>query len=135
MVKWVAAEYHRFIDWIGDGTGLPDTVLHIHAGLAVFVAARLLTGRSFGTYIPFLAVVLAEGGNEVLDRLNYGSWRWADTISDIIHTLAWPLIITLGVRIRPLLSHRVEAAVPVDEAADPFGQHDARVVAGERLER
>ena len=40
----------RFIAWIGDGTGLPDAILHIHAGMAVLIASRLLTGRGLGTY-------------------------------------------------------------------------------------
>ena len=134
-MKWLAAEYHRFIDWIGDGTGLPDTVLHIHAGLAVLVIARLATGRSFGSFVPFLAVVVAEGANEILDRINYGSWRWPDTRSDLIHTFFWPLVISLGVRLRPLLSDRVERPVPVDEPAEPLGEHHPRPVAGERVER
>ncbi|MEG8023633.1 hypothetical protein QP162_02675 [Sphingomonas aurantiaca] len=44
--------YHKMIDWIGDGTGLPDTILHIHAGMALLMLARLVTRRSFGSFIP-----------------------------------------------------------------------------------
>jgi len=40
--------YHQWIDWVGDGTGLPDTILHIHAGMALLMIARLITRRSFG---------------------------------------------------------------------------------------
>ncbi|HET9510173.1 MAG TPA: hypothetical protein VFO80_03405 [Sphingomonas sp.] len=134
-MKWVAAEYHGLIDWIGDGTGLPDTLLHIHAGMAVLMVARLVTRRSFGTFIPFAAVVLAEGANEVLDRINFGAWRWDDTLSDIGNTLFWPLVISLGVRLRPLLLRPVEVAIPVDEASQALGQHDAGTVSGERVER
>lgn len=134
-MKWVAAEYHRFIEWIGDGTGLPDTILHIHAGMAVLMVARLVTRRSFGSFVPFAAVVLAEGANEVLDRINFGSWRWDDTLSDIGNTLFWPLVISLGVRLRPLLLPPVEVPIPVDEPAEALGQHDAGTIAGERVER
>ncbi|RYF00805.1 MAG: hypothetical protein EOO77_33585 [Oxalobacteraceae bacterium] len=28
----IPAYYHTVILWIGDGTGLPDEILHIHAG-------------------------------------------------------------------------------------------------------
>jgi hypothetical protein len=92
----------RFIFWIGDGTGLPDAILHIHAGMAVLIASRLLTGRGLGTFIPFWFVVAAEAANEVLDRLHYHSWRWPDTLLDVFNTLFWPLVLSLGVRLRPM---------------------------------
>lgn len=95
--------YHRFIDWIGDGTGLSDTVLHIHAGLAVLMVARVLTRRSLGSFVPLSFVVAAELANEVMDRLHFGSWRWPDTLADVANTLFWPLVICLGVRLRPML--------------------------------
>ena len=94
--------YHEWIVWIGDGTGLPDAILHIHAGLAILILVRLATGRSLGTFIPFAVVVLAELGNEWMDYLAYGL-RWADTLSDIANTLFWPFVISLGVRLRPMV--------------------------------
>lgn len=102
-MKTLAAGWHVFIDWIGDGTGLPDTILHIHAGMAVLLLARLITGRSLGTLIPLSFVVVAEAGNEILDRVNYGSWRWGDTLSDIPNTLFWPTVICLAIRLRPMV--------------------------------
>ena len=98
--------YHRFIDWIGDGTGLPDTLLHVHAGMAILMLARIATRRSLGSFVPLAFVALAEGANEVLDRLHFGSWRWPDTTSDIVNTLFWPTVICLGVRLRPLIRRR-----------------------------
>lgn len=99
----IPALYHRFIIWIGDGTGLPDTILHIHAGLAVLMLARVVTRRSLGSAVPIGCVIVAEAANEIMDRLHYGSWRWADTCIDIANTLFWPLVICLGVRVRPML--------------------------------
>lgn len=93
--------YHTFIDWIGDGTGLPDTILHIHAGMAVLMVARIVTRRSLGSFVPWSFVAAAEAFNEIMDRLNFGSWRWADTTSDIANTLFWPTVICLGIRLRP----------------------------------
>lgn len=97
----IAERYHAVINWIGDGTGLPDAILHVHAGIAVLMITRLVTRRSLGTFIPFALVVAAEGGNEIMDFFNYG-WRLDDTILDIANTLFWPLVISLGVRLRPL---------------------------------
>lgn len=93
--------YHSWILWIGDGTGLPDAILHIHAGMAILLLMRLLSRRSLGTFVPFAAVVLGEFGNELLDYLTYGM-RWADTLADIGNTLFWPFVISLAVRLRPM---------------------------------
>ena len=99
----VPALYHEFIDWIGDGTGLADSLLHIHAGMAILLLTRLVSGRSLGSFVPLSVVALAEFVNEVLDRLHFGSWRWPDTLSDVANTLFWPLVICLAVRVRPLI--------------------------------
>lgn len=93
--------YHEWILWIGDGTGLPDTILHIHAGLAILLIVRVVTGRSLATFIPFTVVVAAEVGNEMMDYLVYGM-RWADTLADFANTLFWPFVISLGIRLRPM---------------------------------
>jgi hypothetical protein len=94
--------YHEWILWIGDGTGLPDAILHIHAGLAVLLLVRLVSQRSLATFIPFAAVVVAEFGNELMDYLSYGM-RWADTLSDLGNTLFWPFVISLSVKLRPMV--------------------------------
>jgi hypothetical protein len=102
----LSARYHALIDWIGDGTGLPDTILHIHAGMAVLLLARVVTRRSLGTLVPLCVVVAAEAGNEIMDRIYFGSWRWSDTLSDVANTLFWPAVICLAVRLRPLVRVR-----------------------------
>jgi hypothetical protein len=98
--------YQRFIQWIGDGTGLSDTILHIHAGMAVLMIARVVTRRSLGSLVPLSVVVVAELFNEVMDRLIYHSWRWPDTLGDIANTLFWPLAICVGIRLRPMIDRR-----------------------------
>jgi len=111
----IPAYYHRFIDWIGDGTGLPDTILHIHAGMAVLMVARIVTRRSLGSFVPWSFVAAAEAFNEIMDRLNFGSWRWADTTTDIVNTLFWPTVICLGIRLRPMLLARDAARVKMPD--------------------
>lgn len=98
--------YVAFIHWIGDGTGLPDTILHVHAGMAVLLIARVLTKKSLGTLVPLAFVIAAELGNEVMDRLYYGSWRWPDTLMDVLNTLLWPVILSLAIRLRPPQARR-----------------------------
>ncbi len=52
----------------------------------------LRTGRA--SLYAVGVVFWAEIANEVLDRLETGSWRWADTLSDVVLTLMWPCAIT-----------------------------------------
>jgi hypothetical protein len=91
--------YARLILWIGDGTGAPDTVLHIHAGMAVLLLTRVLTGRSLATPWPVLAVYVAELANEVMDYFAHGGVM-PDTLSDVLNTVFWPTILFVGLRIR-----------------------------------
>jgi hypothetical protein len=92
--------YSDIILWIGDGTGASDSLLHVHAGLVVLFAARIVTRRSLATPVPFLVVCVAELGNEIMDRLSHGSWRLQDTGLDIVNTLFWPFILMIGLRLR-----------------------------------
>lgn len=96
----IPALYASFIRWIGDGTGMADSLLHVHAGMAVLLLARLVTRRSLATPWPLLVVCLAELANEVMDRLHYGSWRWADTLGDVTNTIFWPAVLCAGLRWR-----------------------------------
>ena len=91
--------YVRGIAWIGDGTGAPDTILHIHAGMAILLLARVVSGRSLSTPIPLACVYLAEFANEVLDRIGHGRWM-PDTLSDVLHTVFWPTVLFVALRLR-----------------------------------
>lgn len=94
--------YQALIQWIGDGTGASDSLLHVHAGLAVLLLARVVTGKSLATPVPFAIVCIAELANEILDRINHGSWLWQDTSLDIVNTLFWPFVLMIGLRMRRL---------------------------------
>jgi hypothetical protein len=117
--------YVRLIQWIGDGTGAPDTVLHIHAGMAILLVARLVTRRSLATLIPLSFVYLAEFMNEVADRLGHGQWM-PDTLSDVLNTVFWPTVLFVGLRLRAVRAARVgraltpaESNAGIQETADP----------------
>jgi hypothetical protein len=94
-----ATLYSRLALWIGDGTGASDTVLHIHAGMAVLLFVRVLTGRSLATPWPLLAVYLAELANEIMDYFAHGAIL-PDTLSDILNTVFWPTVLFIGLRVR-----------------------------------
>lgn len=94
--------YHAFILEIGAATGMPDPLLHVHAGLVILLLVRLATRHGLGSFIPFAVVVVAELGNELMDHLAYQPLL-GDTLADIANTLFWPFVISLGVRLRPML--------------------------------
>lgn len=96
----IPALYASVILAIGDGTGMADSLLHVHAGMAVLLLARMVTRRSLASPWPLLVVCAAELANEVMDRLHYGSWRWADTLADVANTLFWPTVLCLGLHWR-----------------------------------
>lgn len=96
----IPALYHDVIIWIGDGTGASDSLLHVHAGLTILFLARIITRRSLATPVPFLIVCLAELLNEIMDRLTFGSWRFPDTLFDVVNTLFWPFMLMVGLRLR-----------------------------------
>lgn len=94
-------------------TGASDSLVHVHAGMAVLMIARLLTGRSLATPVPLLIVVAAALFNELLDRINQGHWLWPDTSLDVLNTTFWPFVLFVGLRAR-----RLQEARRLDSTAD-----------------
>lgn len=89
----LVAQYHGVIDFILGQTGLSDKVLHFHAGMAIFVLAQFALRTRRASLYALAAVIVAEGGNEIMDRMFAGSWNWSDTLGDIFATLFWPTIL------------------------------------------
>ena len=106
----IPALYQALVAAIGDGTGASDSLLHVHAGLAILFLARIVTRRSLATPIPFLVVVAAEAVNEIMDRINFGGWRLGDTGLDVANTLFWPFVLMVGLRWRR--AHELVPAQP-----------------------
>jgi hypothetical protein len=88
----------HFLVW----SGLSDPILHMHAGLIVFVFVAAISRRSLGSAIPIAAVLLVAFANETLDRLLHGSWRPTNSAPDIYYTVLWPSILWAGTRCRLL---------------------------------
>lgn len=96
----MAQLYESITLTLSNETGASDSLLHVHAGMAVLLIARTITGKSLATPIPLLVVLVAGLVNEVLDRINHGQWRWADTSLDMLNTLFWPVVLMIGLRVR-----------------------------------
>ncbi len=89
----IATNYAELVQWIRDNTDMSDTVLHIHAGMAVLVVARLATRYPLSHPVPLMVVVTIAVINEVLNRMAWGSWRLHDTAMDFGYSILWPAIL------------------------------------------
>jgi hypothetical protein len=84
---------HDWKEWLVAAFGTTHEMMHIHVGLAIYVAVQLLQGTRRGSMFALNVVVAAEVLNELVDRLAKG-WYPADTLSDVGLTLVWPMILT-----------------------------------------
>jgi hypothetical protein len=88
---WIR-RYHdlafRLESWAGS-----DTLLHICAGLAIWLLSSLALKRPMRDVWTLLPVALAEGGNEVCDYVVHIGWTLSDTLHDIVATLVWPIVL------------------------------------------
>lgn len=78
---------------------IPGSQLHIHAGLAILVCARLLLGLSFRSLWMIAIVCLAALAKELADWIYHGEIK-PDSFTDIINTVGWPVAIVLAARLR-----------------------------------
>lgn len=109
MTDLIAA-YPSLIGAIVDAFHATHAEMHIHAGLAIYLLVQLVTRERRGSMIALNVVFAAEMGNELMDRLAYGSWRWGDTASDVLLTMLWPVAITVVSQIRRAQYRRDERA-------------------------
>jgi hypothetical protein len=109
--------YRQLIAWISTATALDDTILHIHAGMAILLLARIVTGRSLATLTPLLCVCAAEFANEAMDYLAIDKFE-PDALGDIVATIFWPTTLFVLARwyarrdARP--DDEAEVAIPAD---------------------
>lgn len=75
--------------------GATHAMMHIHAGLALYLGTQLLLRTRRASVVALGVVTTVALLHEAMERLYYGGWRWADTSGDIVLTLFWPAAITL----------------------------------------
>lgn len=94
-------EFYRSITpAISAETGASDSLLHVHAGMAILFAARLITRRSLATWLPVTIVLVIAIVKEVLDVIVNGMAVLPDSLLDIVNTVFWPAALMLGLRWR-----------------------------------
>jgi len=105
-------------DLIGSVTHLSPDALHVHLGLAVFLAAAAVLRSDRRWLHAFGLLLLVSLGNEIMD-LTIDYWhgdrlRWLNGLKDIVNTVFWPAVwVVCGPLVTRILSFR---ARPIDRA-------------------
>jgi len=97
--------WYDFKYWLATASGLNMDALHVHAGIAIQLAAALLLRRSMKSPLPWLVVLVAIVVNENYD-LHYEYWpdraeQWAESIKDFWNTMLLPTLLMLIARFMP----------------------------------
>lgn len=81
---------NQIVLWSGATHGM----MHMHAGLAIYIVAQLVLRTRRASMAALNTVIAAAIGHEVLDYLGSSSWELVDTLQDIGLTVMWPVAIT-----------------------------------------
>ncbi|PZU06993.1 hypothetical protein [Sphingomonas sp.] len=92
LLGWMH-RYHDAALWIERNGPASDKLLHMNAGLILWLATVLLRGRSWGDKRNLLPLVLLETLNEVADYLFPYRWTLSGTIADLFWTFFWPFLL------------------------------------------
>jgi hypothetical protein len=90
--------YHNAALWIERNGPASDKLLHMNAGLILWLAMVLLRGRNWGDWRNLSLVVLLETLNEVADYLFPTKWTLSGTIGDLFWTFFWPFLLVFLMR-------------------------------------
>jgi hypothetical protein len=88
----IAYAYAQLAQEIVNVTGMTRPMLHMHAGMGMYLLGQVLLGTRRGSFLAIMLVLQVELFNELMNKLYNGSWRWPDTRQDIAVTLFWPIM-------------------------------------------
>ncbi len=101
-------------------SGLAKDALHVHVGLLIFFAVRMLWRGRGGTLAAWLVVLAVTLGGEWVDRLGEAARQvevpMAAHIKDIWNTMLWPTLLALVWRWLPGMARRAPEAASGDHA-------------------
>jgi hypothetical protein len=99
MFDFATAAYQGFKLLLLDLTGLSRDALHIHMGLAILLAVRLVWRGRFAWVAAWLAVLTFALAGEVFDWRSEGlrgvTVPWGAHWHDIWNTMLWPTLLSL----------------------------------------
>lgn len=97
-LREIASWYSLQKRWLGDATGASQELLHVHAGLLIFIVAALVLRRKMRSPIPIAIVIIFAALNEVVDWLAGGPPDSLEPLWDFANTAFWPFLLFLIAR-------------------------------------
>ena len=94
FAKWYAVQKN----WLGGETGASQELLHVHAGLLIFIIAALVLRRKMRSPVPLAIVIAFAALNEVVDWLSGGPPDSLEPLWDFVNTVFWPFLLFLIAR-------------------------------------
>jgi membrane protein YdbS with pleckstrin-like domain len=88
----IVSGYAQLTQDIVNFTGMSRPMLHMHAGMAIYLLTQFLVRDRRASLVALALVAEIELGNELMNRLHKGYWDWGDTAADIALTLFWPVM-------------------------------------------
>ena len=92
--------WYKSKQWLGDGLGMSNDLMHVNFGLCVFLFfAVLFRNFRFGVFVAWLIVAAVQAANEFFDAkvwINWtGSVNWPELVKDFVWTLLWPTVLLI----------------------------------------
>lgn len=95
---------------ISEAIGLSKDALHIHLGLAIFVALILVLRKSPASLVPWLGLLAFELVNELIDAFHWRNGEldidFPGALKDIGNTMFWPTVVVVAFRIYAVRARR-----------------------------
>lgn len=91
----------EYLAWkvaLGETTGMSENLVHVHAGLAIFVVTALLLRKRMRSWIPLAVVIALAVLNEAVDYFYGIKWDYMSSGMDLINTILWPIVLFLLAR-------------------------------------
>jgi len=88
-----AASYAQAKTAIEGWTGATQSLMHVHAGLMIFVATALLSGKKMRSPLPLTCVAVFAVLNEVVDWWSGKPINTAEPFVDFANTVFWPIVL------------------------------------------
>lgn len=98
LLDSIVATYGGAKAWLVVSTGATEDLLHVHAGLLIFVLAALVLRRKMRSPIPLALVAFFAVLNEAFDLLAGGTHQALEPYVDIANTMFWPTVLFLLAR-------------------------------------
>lgn len=91
------ANFEALKNLVAPSGELGRTLLHIHAGMAIYLLLRLLSRGRLGPLWALGGLALLEAFNEVMDLTAtwpvLQRWQIRDTEQDVFNTMLWPCVL------------------------------------------